>query len=43
MESISSAPKMTEINVDSLPGIRCVKLTQEILNLDSKIKHIGWE
>ena len=26
MESISSAPKMTEINVDNLPGIRCVNL-----------------
>ena len=26
MESISSAPEMTEINVDSLPGIICVYL-----------------
>ena len=26
MESISSAPEMTEIYVDSLPGIRCVYL-----------------
>ena len=26
MESISSAPEMTEIYVDNLPGIRCVYL-----------------